>query len=180
MKHYEYISTDTQEPLKSLLKQLKSDIGDTGSVVVWFKAFEKGRNKEMALLCPEHKEFLEKVKVNSELFFGQAKRMVLVILQKKQKQIIEDFKDDKFPVLIATSVAEEGLDIPSVDLVIFYEAIPSAIRTVQRRGRTGRHARGRIITLITKNTRDEAFKWVSHHKEKRMYRIIDDIKKNLY
>ncbi len=123
------------------------------------------------------KEFLEKVKVNSELFFGQAKKNGIGHSQKKQKQIIEDFKDDKFPVLIATSVAEEGLDIPSVDLVIFYEAIPSAIRTVQRRGRTGRHARGRIITLITKNTRDEAFKWVSHHKEKRMYRIIDDIKK---
>ncbi len=123
------------------------------------------------------KEFLDKVKVSSELFFGQAKKNGIGHSQKVQKQIIQDFKNDKFPVLIATSVAEEGLDIPSVDLVIFYEAIPSAIRTVQRRGRTGRHAKGRIITLITKNTRDEAFKWVSYHKEKRMYRIIEDIKK---
>ncbi len=123
------------------------------------------------------KEFLEKVNVCSELFFGQAKKNGIGHSQKKQKQIIEDFKNNKFPVLIATSVAEEGLDIPSVNLVIFYEAIPSAIRTVQRRGRTGRHDRGRIITLITKNTRDEAFKWVSYHKEKRMYRIIEDVKK---
>jgi len=61
MKHYEYISTDTEEPLKGLLECLNEDIGDTGSIVVWHKSFEKGRNKEMALLCPEHKEFLEKV-----------------------------------------------------------------------------------------------------------------------
>jgi Fanconi anemia group M protein len=124
------------------------------------------------------KEFLDKDKINSELFFGQAKKNGYGHSQKQQKQIIQDFKDHKFSILIATSVAEEGLDIPSVDLVIFYETIPSAIRTVQRRGRTGRHTKGRIITLITKGTRDEAFKWVSHHKEKRMYRVLDNVKKN--
>lgn len=123
------------------------------------------------------KEFLDKINVNSELFFGQSKKNGVGHSQKEQKRIINDFKDHKFSVLIATSVAEEGLDIPSVDLVVFYETIPSAIRTVQRRGRTGRHNKGRIITLITKNTRDEAFKWVSYHKEKRMYRIMNDIKK---
>lgn len=123
------------------------------------------------------KEFLDKEKIGSELFFGQAKKNGIGHSQKQQKQIIQDFKDNNFSILIATSVAEEGLDIPSVDLVIFYETIPSAIRTVQRRGRTGRHKRGRIITLITKDTRDEAFKWVSLHKERRMYRIMNDVKR---
>ena len=61
MKHYEHISTNTQEPLKGLLEQLKSDIGDVGSVIVWHKSFEKGRNKEMAEAHPEFKKFLEKV-----------------------------------------------------------------------------------------------------------------------
>lgn len=79
---------------------------------------------------------------------------------------------------MATCVAEEGLDIPLVDLVIFYEPIPSAIRTVQRRGRTGRQEKGRVIVLVTKKTRDEANLWAAVHKEKRMYRIIHGLKKD--
>jgi ERCC4-related helicase len=39
--------------------------------------------------------------------------------------------------LVATSIAEEGIDISQVDLVVFYEPIPSEIRYIQRRGRTG-------------------------------------------
>ena len=46
--------------------------------------------------------------------------------------------------LVATSIAEEGLDIPEVDLVVFYEPIPSEIRYIQRRGRTGRKTAGNV------------------------------------
>ena len=140
-----------------------------GSKVIIFTQF---RNNAMRI-----KEYLDKNNLESELFFGQAKKNGVGHSQKLQKQIIKDFKDNKFHVLIATSVAEEGLDIPSVDLVVFYETIPSAIRTVQRRGRTGRHRKGRIITLITRNTRDESFRWVSHFKEKRMYDLITQAKR---
>lgn len=38
------------------------------------------------------------------------------------------FKDNKFNVLIATSVAEEGLDIGEVDLIICYDSGLSPIR----------------------------------------------------
>jgi len=65
--------------------------------------------------------------------------------------------------LLATSVAEEGLDIPKVDTVIFYEPIPSDIRSIQRRGRTGRFKEGKVYLLITAKTRDEAFYWASKH-----------------
>ena len=123
------------------------------------------------------KEYLDKENIKSETFFGQSKKKGIGHSQKKQKEIIENFKKDDFRVLIATSVAEEGLDIPAVDLVIFYETIPSAIRTVQRKGRTGRHKEGRIITLITKGTRDEIFRWVSQNKERRMYDLVDEFKK---
>jgi len=121
---------------------------------------------------------LESINIKSQFFFGQSKKKGIGHSQKDQKIIIQDFKDNEFSVLIATSVAEEGLDIPSVDLVIFYETIPSGIRTIQRRGRTGRHKKGRIIIFVTKNTRDEAFRWVSHHKEKNMYFVLEDIKKS--
>ncbi|MFH1400992.1 MAG: ERCC4 domain-containing protein, partial [Nanoarchaeota archaeon] len=62
---------------------------------------------------------------------------------------------------------------------LFYEPIPSAIRTVQRRGRTGRHAEGKVMVLIAKGTRDEAFKWSAHHKEKRMYSALRAIQKSM-
>ena len=122
------------------------------------------------------KEVLDALGVKSKIFVGQAKKKDTGMSQKEQKKIIEQFREGKFNCLVATSVAEEGLDIPSVDLVIFYEPVPSAIRTVQRRGRTGRHERGRVIVLITRKTRDEGNLWASVHKEKRMYRVIDSLK----
>ena len=96
--------------------------------------------------------------------------------QKEQKEILEKFRNGEFTVLVATSVAEEGLDIPKVDEVIFYEPIPSAIRAIQRRGRTGRLEKGEVTILITQGTRDEVYRWASHHKEKRMYRNLDKLK----
>ena len=75
-------------------------------------------------------------------------------------------------MLIATSVAEEGIDIPDVDLVLFYEPIPSEIRTIQRRGRTGRSSTGKVIILITSGTRDEAYYWAEGSREKKMGRIM--------
>ncbi|MDP2750832.1 MAG: ERCC4 domain-containing protein, partial [Nanoarchaeota archaeon] len=72
-------------------------------------------------------------------------------------------------------IGEEGLDIPKVDLVIFYEPIPSAIRHIQRRGRTGRQEKGRVIILLAKGTRDEAYKWSAHHKEIRMHKTLKDV-----
>jgi len=68
------------------------------------------------------------------------------------------------------------LDIEEVDLVIFYEPIPSEIRSIQRRGRTGRTKAGRVIFLITKGTRDEGYYWSAYRKEKRMKTILKGIK----
>ena len=90
------------------------------------------------------------------------------LTQKEQTEIIKQFREGEYNVLIATSVAEEGLDIPSTDMVLFYEPIPSEIRSIQRKGRTGRFQSGRVIMLITKGTRDEAYRWSSQNKEKRM------------
>jgi Fanconi anemia group M protein len=74
----------------------------------------------------------------------------------------------QYQVLISTSVAEEGIDIPSVDLVILYEPVPSEIRMIQRRGRTGRKNKGKMIVLITKGTRDESYYYSSIYKERKM------------
>lgn len=115
--------------------------------------------------------------IKNHIFVGQAKKNGLGFSQKQQKEILDKFSVGEFNVLVATSVAEEGLDIPKVDKVIFYEPIPSAIRSIQRRGRTGRLEEGEVTILITKGTRDEAHRWSAHHKEKRMYRNLEQLKK---
>ena len=113
------------------------------------------------------------------MFVGQAKKNGSGLSQKKQIEILDQFRDGMHNVLIATSVAEEGLDIPKVDLVMFYEPLPSAIRTIQRRGRTGRQDKGRVLVFIAKNTRDEGYRWSSFHKEKRMHKVLADLKNKL-
>ena len=117
--------------------------------------------------------------ITSSIFVGQAKKNGLGFSQKQQQEILDKFRAGEFSVLVATSVAEEGLDIPKVDTVIFYEPIPSAIRSIQRRGRTGRLEKGEVTVLMTAGTRDEAYRWSSHHKEKRMYRNLEQLKSGL-
>ena len=125
-------------------------------------------------------EKLNKIEnVKAKIFVGQQKRNETGLSQKEQKLMLEDFRNGLLNVLVATSIGEEGLDIPRVDLVIFYEPVPSAIRSIQRRGRTGRQDKGRVIILVVKGTRDEAYKWVAHHKEKKMYRNLTNLKKKL-
>ncbi|MCI2413575.1 MAG: ATP-dependent RNA helicase, partial [Cuniculiplasma sp.] len=80
----------------------------------------------------------------------------------------DKFKNGTYNVMLATSVAEEGLDIPSTDLVIFYEPVASEIRTIQRRGRTGRFKAGKVYILIFSGTRDQAYYYSSQRKEKVM------------
>ena len=118
-------------------------------------------------------EELEKDDIDLRRFVGQAKRPDGAGLkQREQKEILDDFRLKRFNVLIATSVAEEGLDIPDVEIVIFYEPIPSEIRTIQRRGRTGRSSIGKVKVLITTSTRDEAYLWAEVQREKKMRGMI--------
>lgn len=118
--------------------------------------------------------------VKPSRFIGQAHRDGdKGLTQKEQAKIIKSFIEGELNVLIATSVAEEGLDIPSTDLVVFYEPIPSEIRVIQRRGRTGRKMPGKVIILITKGTSDEAYYWASKRREKRMRSELEFIRSKL-
>ncbi len=96
--------------------------------------------------------------------------------QREQIEVLDNFRKGVYKILVATSVGEEGLDIPSTDLVVFYEAIPSEIRAIQRKGRTGRGRRGRIVVLMAKGTRDEAYYFISLRKERAMYDTVREIK----
>ena len=84
--------------------------------------------------------------------------------QKKQIETVQKFRDGQFQVLVATRVGEEGLDIAEVNQVIFYDNVPSSIRFIQRRGRTGRKDTGKLVVLIAKNTIDETYYWIGRRK----------------
>jgi len=101
------------------------------------------------------------------------------VTKKIQEETIAEFREGKFLVMVASSIGEEGLDIPAVDSVIFYEPIPSEIRSIQRRGRAGRFKEGEIIILVTRGTRDEFYHWSSIHREKKMKEIVGGIQRKM-
>ncbi|GFO03223.1 ATP-dependent RNA helicase vasa, isoform a [Plakobranchus ocellatus] len=59
-------------------------------------------------------------------------------LQKEREEALRDFKNGKAYVLVATSVAARGLDIPEVMHVVNYDLPSSIDEYVHRIGRTGR------------------------------------------
>ncbi|PKP59160.1 MAG: DEAD/DEAH box helicase [Candidatus Altiarchaeales archaeon HGW-Altiarchaeales-1] len=151
--------------LDAILKILKEELGSS----------EDRKNRKI-LLFTQYRDTAEKIyeiltnnNIKCEKFIGQARRdNDKGMTQKEQIASLEKFKNNTFNVLIATSVAEEGLDIPKVDIVIFYEPIPSSIRAIQRRGRTGRMYEGKVIILMTRGTRDEGYYWSAVSKERKM------------
>jgi len=112
-------------------------------------------------------------------FIGQASRAEKGMSQKIQVEVLDSFRKGDLNCLVCTSVGEEGIDIPDVDLVIFYSPLPSVIRTVQRRGRTGRTSLGTVLMLVTKGTRDEAYYWAAKHKEAELNATISDMQQDV-
>ena len=163
--------------MKKLIELLKLELGLDGQTRL--KSLrEDGQNEDSPkiIVFTQFRDTLdmihercEKEGIKSVRFYGQGTSDGKKgLTQKEQKNIIKSFKTGNYDVLISTSVAEEGIDIPAVDLVILYEPVPSEIRMIQRRGRTGRKSSGRMKVLITKKTIDEGYYWTSVRRESRM------------
>ena len=123
-----------------------------------------------------HKKLVE-MNVTAEILIGKAGQTGLK--QDEQIETVQRFKDGITKVLVATRVGEEGLDISDVNLVIFYDNVPSSIRFVQRKGRTGRKDKGRLVVLIAKDTIDEAYYWIGKRKMKSANNMGEKISKEL-
>ncbi len=113
-------------------------------------------------------------------FVGQSSRGSRKGLSgREQVRRLDEFRNGNANVLLATSIGEEGLDIPSADLVIFYEPVSSEIRTIQRRGRTGRKRLGEVIVLIAEGTRDEGARAAALRREENMLRAVHRVSRSL-
>ena len=118
--------------------------------------------------------------VKAARFVGQASKLTdKGLTQEEQAERIKQLEDGELNVLVATSIAEEGLDIPAVDHVIFYEPIPSEIRYIQRRGRTGRKSPGKVTILATSDSLDMIYLYASKRKTEKMRRIIEGVTSKL-
>lgn len=135
---------------------------------------------ERVLIFTEYRDTVESLveylqgRVSVERFVGQSDTDGSDgMSQSEQQEAITRFKNGETEVLVSTSVAEEGLDIPEVDLVLFYEPVSTAIRTIQRRGRTGRQATGKVVILMAGGTNEENMYWITQSNKSTME---DDIK----
>lgn len=61
LTHKEFLHTTNSNPALPLLQQLKIDIGDKGTVLVWYEPFEKGRNTELGEMFPEYSQFMSEL-----------------------------------------------------------------------------------------------------------------------
>jgi len=125
-------------------------------------------------------ESLHDPAVRAARFVGQATHGTDPGLsQRDQVSLLERFRNGSVNCLVATSVAEEGLDIPATDLVVFYEPIPDVVRTIQRRGRTGRARAGRAIVLVAEGTRDEGLQRGAFARERRMHTMLEKVEQEV-
>ncbi len=170
--------------LREITKILKQELGDNGQSKLTTSRFDDKSDESASkiMVFTQYRDTLEMIHqklekegIKSVKFFGQAsKDGEKGLTQKEQKAIIKSFRMGEYDVLISTSVAEEGIDIPAVDLVVLYEPVPSEVRMIQRRGRTGRKRTGRVKVLVTEGTRDEAYYWSSIRKEDNMKNQLID------
>jgi ERCC4-related helicase len=197
--HQSLLDDDRLKEIQTLLNSLKIDHPKTRYLVELLKhrypvCFRRHNKQELAvptdlikrikaLVFTHYRDTAKKVVeiltesgIKAARFVGQAKRELDIgMSQDKQSAVLESFRNGEFDVLVATSIAEEGLDIPEVDLVVFYEPIPSEIRYIQRKGRTGRKSSGRVIILAAKDSIDERYLYASKRRMETMRQTLSSI-----
>lgn len=86
-----------------------------------------------------------------EMYTSEIKGSVLVyskMAKKARREAMEEFKAGNIPTMIATSLADEGLDLPNVETLIMVSGGRSAQKTIQRASRALRRAPGKDTAFI--------------------------------
>jgi ERCC4-related helicase len=144
------------------------------------KAQFAGKPDSKVIVFTQYRDTIESIieklsadAVSAQRFVGQANKADSEGMdQKMQTDVLERFTRGEFKVLVSSSIGEEGLHVPDVDLVVFYEAVPSEIRAIQRKGRTGRTKPGKVVVLLAEGTVDEAYFYSSLRREKFMKSLV--------
>ncbi len=161
--------------MERLLAEVKAQLESSGeSRVLVFAQYRATASRLVEYLS----QGLKGVRV--ERFVGQSSRARdSGLKQREQLEVLDRFRRGETRVLVGTSIAEEGLDVPSVDMVVFYEPVPSEIRYIQRKGRTGRFSFGRVVILLSESRFDLASHFSSRRKVKRMQGLVREVERRL-
>ena len=72
--------------------------------------------------------------------------------QNKRSRIMDNFRDEKFRIMIATDIASRGIDVPHIEHVINYDLPQAPEDFVHRIGRTARAGSiGEAVSFVTPN-----------------------------
>jgi len=113
-----------------------------------------------------HGEALKKLIPNTPFVTGK-------MSSKKREQCIQDLRDRKIMCMIATTLADEGLDIPTLDAALLAGGGASATRVYQRVGRTLRPDRS------SANPRTRSIVVVYDHKARHLDKQTRKVRKLL-
>ena len=175
------LENNDMQKARNLVKYLKTEGEEHPKLDKTVEVLQGLEEDGKALVFTEYRssvqtitERLEKEGIDATRFIGQSGDEGMT--QKQQIELLDEFREGEHQVVVSTSIGEEGLDIPAVDYVVFYEPVPSSVRSIQRAGRTGRQESGEVFVLIAENTRDEGYYWSAQHKKKNMNKVLQQLK----
>ncbi len=91
--------------------------------------------------------------------------------QSEREEVLRNFKNRNFQILVATDIIARGIDIDSIDLVINYDVPRDAEDYVHRVGRTARaESEGVALTFITQKDQGD-FKKIENLIESEVFKI---------
>ncbi|KAG0020611.1 Dicer-like protein 1 [Podila clonocystis] len=143
--------TPKVQALLRILREAHSDLKDEFCGIIFVERRDVVAG--LTILLREMEEFREVFRVQE--LVGHNKRDVLLrTTLKRQNDVITLFRDKVFNLLIATSVAEEGLDIQACNVVIRFDPITTTTSYMQSRGRA-RKKDSRYVIMRDKYSRSQ-------------------------
>jgi len=148
MDHPKEITVSEDEVVLDLTKQYYISVGRRNKTWALCRILDIDRPKAV-IFCQTKKmvdileERLSKLKYKVEAIHGD-------LPQSKREHVIQDIRNGKIDILIATDVAARGLDIDDITYVINYDMPDDIDVYIHRIGRTGRAGKeGTAVSFVT-------------------------------